>query len=98
MRVEVCYALPEEQCLVTVDVPEKSTVINAIMASGILDLFPAVNLSQVGIYSKKVALNHIVEKGDRIEIYRPLTMTPNQLRLARATLAKKSAAIKVPIK
>ncbi|MBA2654191.1 MAG: RnfH family protein [Gammaproteobacteria bacterium] len=85
IRVEIAYALPEQQLLLTVLIPKGSTVITAIMASGILDQFPELVLSNnVGIFSKKVALDCIVAENDRIEIYRPLVMTPNQLRLLRA--------------
>jgi|688.fasta_scaffold606619_3 putative ubiquitin-RnfH superfamily antitoxin RatB of RatAB toxin-antitoxin module len=93
--VEICYALPAEQCLVAVRLPKGSTVIKAIMASGLLERFPELKLVQVGIFSKKVGLSCIVQAGDRVEIYRPLTLTPNQARLLRAKKQnKKSLAIK----
>lgn len=85
ITVEVCYALPEHQSIISVLLPKHSTVIRAIMASGILDKFPDLLLTDnVGIFSKKVSLNQELNEGDRIEIYRPLTLTPNQIRLRRA--------------
>lgn len=84
MTIEVCYASQGQQWLLSVVLPEGSTVIQAIMLSGMLDKFPEVNIiNNVGIFSKKVPLNHVLNKGDRVEIYRPLSRTPNQLRLLR---------------
>jgi putative ubiquitin-RnfH superfamily antitoxin RatB of RatAB toxin-antitoxin module len=85
INVEVCYALPEKQWLLSIRLPKGSTVIEAIMRSGLLDQFPDINLvNNVGIFGKKVSLNALIQEGDRIEIYRPLALTPNQLRLKRA--------------
>lgn len=88
IKIEVCYALEKEQWLIPLEVPQGSTVIRAIMASGILEKYPDVELSNVGIFSKKVSLNHQVKLGDRIEIYRPLALTPNEARLLRAKRSK----------
>lgn len=83
--VEICYALPEKQFLEKIQVPYECTVIRALMQSGFLDRFPEIDLAtaSVGIFSDKVSLNHVLNEGDRIEIYRPLTLNPNQLRLQR---------------
>lgn len=85
MKVEVCYALESKQTLIEIDIPFGSTVIKAILASGVLDLHPDVELNgNVGIFSKKIPLNHVLQEGDRVEIYRPLFCTPNERRLLRA--------------
>jgi putative ubiquitin-RnfH superfamily antitoxin RatB of RatAB toxin-antitoxin module len=84
MNVEVCYASEKGQVLIEVELPLGSTVINAILASGILDLYPKLDLAdQVGIFSKKVPLATFLREGDRVEIYRNLLLTPNQQRLSR---------------
>jgi uncharacterized protein len=85
MQIEVCYVSPDEQFLQGLSVSGGCTVIEAIMASGLLNRFPNLQLTNnVGIYSKKVPLNQIVEAGDRIEVYRALQLTPNEARLLRA--------------
>jgi uncharacterized protein len=85
IKVEVCYALADEQCLVSVLIPAGSSVIRAIMASGILEKFPDLALSNnIGIFSEKVPLHQVLKEGDRVEFYRLLAKTPNQLRLLRA--------------
>ena len=89
ITVEVVYALPEKQYLYSVEVPEGSTVEQAILASGLLELRTDIDLAKnkVGIYSRAVKLHDVVQSGDRIEIYRPLIADPKELRRQRAERA-----------
>lgn len=84
--VEVVYSTPEECCLVAVKVWQEATVEVAIVASGLLERFPAIDLDTqpVGIFSKKVDLSTVPRHGDRIEIYRPLVMDPKERRRSRS--------------
>lgn len=85
VNIEVCFASETAQFLIPLQVAAGTTVIGSIMLSHILDHFPEIELSNnVGIFSKKVDLDQVVNEGDRIEIYRPLSISPNQLRLRRA--------------
>ncbi len=92
MQVSICYALPQQQFIETVDVAEDCTIEQAIASSQLLDVFPDLNLQQhgFGIYAKLTKLHAMVKAGDRIEIYRPL---PRKPRNARA-VANKKARIK----
>ena len=69
-----------------VRLPPGATVGEAIDVSGIASLIPAASIddSQIGIFSRRVALDHAVVQGDRIEIYRPLTIDPMDARRRRA--------------
>jgi putative ubiquitin-RnfH superfamily antitoxin RatB of RatAB toxin-antitoxin module len=91
IRVEVVYALPERQYLRTVKLEEGSTVEQAIIASGLLELRKDIDLksNKVGVYSRPVKLADIITDGDRIEIYRPLIADPKELRRLRAEKSKK---------
>lgn len=90
--VEICYASKEEQVILKFQLPEQTTVLEAILQSGLLDRFPEISLpGNVGIYGQKVPLNQRITINDRIEIYRLLEMTPNQLRLLRAKPKKASS-------
>lgn len=82
MKVSVVYALPDRQAWLDVDVAEQSTVRQAIEASGILRVFPSIDLGtqRVGIFGKPVALEARLEVGQRVEIYRPITADPTALR------------------
>ena len=88
--VEIAYALPEEQVIISVKVPSKSDVKQAIEKSGIQKKFPGIDLSKnkVGIFGKKTTLDHLLKDRDRIEIYRPLILDPKEMRRKRAANKK----------
>ncbi|KHT04420.1 hypothetical protein RC91_08645 [Pectobacterium brasiliense] len=90
MQVDVVYALPERQYLRTVKLEEGSTVEQAIVTSGLLELRHDIDLqvNKVGIYSRAAKLTDVVQEGDRVEIYRPLIADPKELRRQRAERAK----------
>lgn len=82
MKVGIVYATPARQSWLTIDVPEGSTVKDAIERSGILRQFPEIDLEtqKVGIYGKVAALDAVIEEGARVEIYRPITADPKTVR------------------
>lgn len=82
VNIEVAYATREVQSIIPLSVSEGTTVEQAIIDSGILTTFPDIELTNnnIGIFSKKVPLNHTINAGDRIEIYRPLTIDPKTRR------------------
>ena len=90
IKVEVIYALPSEQILLSVGVPRGCTVEEAVKISGILEKHPDINLSvnKVGIFSKLSKLDTVVRERDRIEIYRPLIADPKEVRRKRAEEGK----------
>lgn len=89
ITIEVVYALPERQCLLTLKMEKSSTIAMAIEASGILTAFPDLKLNSVGIFGKRKQLSDILQDGDRIEIYRPLTIDPKEARLAKVKQLKR---------
>ncbi|MCA1977902.1 MAG: RnfH family protein [Thiobacillus sp.] len=90
MHVEVVYALPDQQPILKVAVPEGTSVEQVIRASGVLEAHPEIDLSRnkVGIFSKLVKLDEIVRDRDRVEIYRPLIADPKEVRRKRAEEGK----------
>ncbi len=90
IMIEVAYALPATQSLLTLEVRVGATIRHAILQSGILRLFPEIDPQtiSVGIFSEPKELDDIVKEGDRIEIYRPLTMDPKEARRRRAGHAR----------
>lgn len=70
---------------ISLQLDDGATVSNALQSSNVLQ-----NLSQsdietleVGVWGKKVELNHLLKDGDRIELYRPLTVDPKVARRER---------------
>jgi putative ubiquitin-RnfH superfamily antitoxin RatB of RatAB toxin-antitoxin module len=86
VSVEVVYALPKQQLLVSVWVPLGSTVAAAVRASGILARIPQIDPVglKVGIFGRRVSPEHVLRPGDRIEIYRELIADPKTARRVRA--------------
>ena len=84
--VEVAYSNIAGQVLLEVDVSAGSNLREAVVASGILERFPEIDIDHVnvGIFSRPSHLEYIVQAGDRIEIYRPLLVDPIESRRKRA--------------
>lgn len=78
MQIGVAYSEHAQQIWMTLDIPEQAIVREAIELSGILKMFPHIDLSQqkVGIFGKVVKLEAPLRAGDRIEIYRPIVCDP----------------------
>lgn len=69
-----------------VEVPTPATAIDAIRASGLSGRFPDIDVvaSAVGVWGRACALDAPLKQGDRVELYRPLAMDPNEARRLRA--------------
>jgi len=96
MIVEVVYALPDKQSLVSLEVEEGTTIKEAIEASGVLDTYDQIDLTRdkVGIFSKFAKLDTVLREKDRVEIYRPLIADPKKVRKERAARGKAMRSIK----
>ena len=96
MIVEVAYALPDKQSLISLEVEEGTTIKEAIQASGVLDTYDQIDLTRdkVGIFSKFATLETVLREKDRIEIYRPLIADPKKVRKERAAMGKAMRSVK----
>lgn len=86
LRVAVaCSPAPGEAIEVRVDVAAGATALDALRASGLLDRFSSLDVSSqtVGIWGRACALDAPVHDGDRVEIYRDLTLDPKEARRRR---------------
>lgn len=86
IRIEVAYATPAKQTILALDLPAGSSAEQAINASGILQVFPEIDLNkqQIGIFGTVCKAGQSLADGDRIEIYRPLAQNPMAARRSRA--------------
>lgn len=78
MNVGVAYADKFKQVWLKLEIPDGSSVREAIEHSGLLEQFPDINLDKqkVGIFGKVTKLDAPAEDGARIEIYREITADP----------------------
>ena len=86
ITVEVVHLDVQQQWLQRIEVAEGSTALQAVQASGLVEIMPtqAFDPNRLGIFSKRVSADHVVQSGDRIEIYRPLMLDPMEARRRRA--------------
>ena len=78
MNVGIAYADKFKQTWLKLEVPDGSTIKEALEFSGLLKQFPDIDLETqaVGIFGKISKLDTKVTDGDRVEIYRPITADP----------------------
>ena len=86
IEVEVAHATPERQRLVRLTVQAPCTAERAVRESGILEEFPGLRVEKgrLGLFGELVEPDHLLEAGDRVELYRALARDPKEARRARA--------------
>ena len=86
MIVEVVYALPGRQVVVSVEAESGATLREVIERSGILQRCPEIDLTRhlIGTFGRLRNLAEPVGLAERIEIYRPLPADPKEMRRRRA--------------
>lgn len=79
MKISVAYGASDRQVYRTFQMPDGATIRLAIKYSGILQQFPDIDLEhqKVGLFGKIKSLDTLLHEGDRVEIYRPITVDPD---------------------
>ena len=95
IAIEVAYAKVDKQKIIACEVEAGSTIEQAIQQSGILVIFSEIDLQKqkVGVFGKGRELLDRVKAGERIEIYRELTIDPKEARLNRAATARERMGV-----
>ena len=90
INIEVVYALPQRQELVSIRLPEGATVQQAVEASGLIQKYPEIDPAngKFGIFAKISKPDALLRDKDRVEIYRPLIADPKEVRRQRAAEGK----------
>ncbi len=85
ISIEVLYALPHEQTLLKLQVPQGCTVSDAVNISGMREKYPVIDpaKNKLGIFGKLSKTDAVLRDRDRIEIYRPLIADPKEIRRQR---------------
>ncbi len=87
MKIAVAFSPgPGEALELSLELPEGATAIDAIGASGLAERFPDVDIgaATLGVWGRACAAQTRLREGDRVEVYRPLSMDPNEARRLRA--------------
>ena len=90
ITVEVVYALPKEQTLLSFEAEEGISAKDAILQSGILEQYPDLDIEKmdIGLFGKMKKMTEVLRDKDRVEIYRPLIADPKEVRKRRAAEGK----------
>lgn len=82
ISVELAFASPDLQSLEKMVLSAGATVADAIRRSGIQSRFPGYDLDTLdaGIWGRIVPREHVLRDGDRVELYRPLSVDPRDAR------------------
>jgi len=96
IAVEIVYALADKQKLLSLAVPQGTSVRETALRSGMDNYFPGLDLarSPLGIFGKAVPKpeERTLVEGERVEIYRPLIADPKEVRKQRAAKAAQNKA------
>jgi len=90
LRIEIVYARAQAQTILRLTLAPGATVKDAVERAGILRLLPPGAHPSYGIFGRRVAADHPLTDGDRIELYRPLAADPRVARRARARPARRT--------
>ena len=90
INVEIVYALPDAQEIISLKLSQGATVKLAVEQSGMLEKYPEIDLAKnkLGIFAKLTKPDAILRDRDRVEIYRPLIADPKEVRKQRAAEGK----------
>lgn len=84
IRVDVVFCpAPGQVDTVSLDLPAGSTAIQALSASGLAQRHPACQRLALGVWGRLCAADTPLRHGDRVEVYRPLTVDPKEARRRR---------------
>lgn len=83
-QVWVAYTTSEQQFHLRVTFSEGMTAQQAIDASGLAEQVCLPEVLHLGIFGSKIEAETVLQAGDRVEIYRPLTINPKDIRRKRA--------------
>ena len=84
-KIGVAYAGPTAQFHISVPFNEGMTALDAIRLSGIEQQTELPENLQLGIFGVRLKDHQqILQAGDRVEIYRALTINPKEIRRNRA--------------
>jgi len=93
ITVSLVFALPERQWVYEARVPRGHSAAELVDQSGFLTEITFLKNKSVkdlalGVFAQPIRMDYLLEEGDRVEIYRPLTADPKEVRRQLALLGK----------
>lgn len=90
IHVEVAAGTPEKQVLISLEVPEGTTLIEAVRRAGVAERLPGIEIDpqRLGVFGTVRSPDTELSDGDRAEVYRPLRADPKQVRRELAELER----------
>lgn len=93
LRATVVFAWAERARCIEIEVAPGTTLDKAVDESGLRDLEPSLPATlDLGVHGRPQAGSTPVRDGDRIEVYRPLTIDPKEARRIRAEIRRRRSA------
>lgn len=91
VRATVVYLRPGLTFEVSVVLPAPATIGAAVEASGVRDAAAELTEAElaVGVFGDRRLLSDPLRDGDRVEIYRPLTIDPKEARRVRVAVRRR---------
>lgn len=85
VNVEIVYIAADQATIqLKLALQAGATVADALKESGIFETHPEMQTLPIGIFTKRVAMDTVLKPGDRLEIYRHLSLDPKEKRRQRA--------------
>ncbi len=81
MKIEIVFADPSCSQVKTLELRTGATVADAVISSGLIAARKDGDFLGYGVWGQPVLQTHLLHEGDRLEIYRPLILTPKERRL-----------------
>ena len=89
MRVEFIYALPRKIFQHSCDVAVGSVLQDVLASLQCIGEWKIKQPMECAVYGQRVTMDYILQDGDRVEILRPLILSPMEARRLRAEKARK---------
>jgi putative ubiquitin-RnfH superfamily antitoxin RatB of RatAB toxin-antitoxin module len=85
LRIELAHSpAPRQVQSLTLELPAGSTLADALATSGWIEQHGwATDSLRCGVWGRVLPLDHALRDGDRVEVYRPLTVDPKEARRLR---------------
>ncbi len=97
MWVEVVAGTRDRQVVRSVEVSPEATVWDAVLKAKLDQEFPDLELDEnrIGIFGVRCRADRLLQPGDRVEVYRPLSADPKEVRreMAKMERARRNSVV-----